>query len=208
MKTAMPSTTRAGPRTETALVGAVFGVDRPGIRRAGASVSSGVAPTMTTTCYRADVWPLRVGPSLVTLREPGRGRWPPEGGSRWGSQRKVAAGPVRRPRPRCSAGGRSSVPRWRARPASHWPRAVAGRPRRRRPPPRSRRRAPAVSGSRRTRKRPSARTSCREVDHIVVVMMENHSFDNILGALGRGDVLAAHRGRVCPTRPIPTVTGI
>ncbi len=29
-----------------------------------------------------------------------------------------------------------------------------------------------------------------EVDHIVVVMMENHSFDNILGALGRGDVLA------------------
>ena len=28
-----------------------------------------------------------------------------------------------------------------------------------------------------------------EVDHIVVVMMENHSFDNILGALGRGDVL-------------------
>ena len=29
-----------------------------------------------------------------------------------------------------------------------------------------------------------------DVDHIVVVMMENHSFDNILGALGRGDVLA------------------
>jgi phospholipase C len=29
-----------------------------------------------------------------------------------------------------------------------------------------------------------------EVDHIVVVMMENHSFDNVLGALGRGDVLA------------------
>ena len=29
-----------------------------------------------------------------------------------------------------------------------------------------------------------------DVDHIVVVMMENHSFDNVLGALGRGDVLA------------------
>jgi len=29
-----------------------------------------------------------------------------------------------------------------------------------------------------------------EVDHIVVVMMENHSFDNILGTLGRGDGLA------------------
>jgi phospholipase C len=28
-----------------------------------------------------------------------------------------------------------------------------------------------------------------EVDHIVVVMMENHSYDNVLGALGRGDVL-------------------
>ena len=28
-----------------------------------------------------------------------------------------------------------------------------------------------------------------DVDHIVVVMMENHSFDNILGALGRGDGL-------------------
>jgi phospholipase C len=29
-----------------------------------------------------------------------------------------------------------------------------------------------------------------KIDHIVVVMMENHSFDNVLGALGRGDVLA------------------
>ena len=29
-----------------------------------------------------------------------------------------------------------------------------------------------------------------QVDHIVVVMMENHSFDNVLGALGRGDVVA------------------
>ena len=28
-----------------------------------------------------------------------------------------------------------------------------------------------------------------DVDHIVVVMMENHSFDNLLGALGRGDGL-------------------
>ena len=26
-----------------------------------------------------------------------------------------------------------------------------------------------------------------EIEHIVVVMMENHSFDNILGLIGRGD---------------------
>lgn len=30
-----------------------------------------------------------------------------------------------------------------------------------------------------------------EVDHIVVVMMENHSFDNLLGVLGRGDGLTS-----------------
>jgi phospholipase C len=29
-----------------------------------------------------------------------------------------------------------------------------------------------------------------QFDHIVVVMMENHSFDNILGTLGRGDGLS------------------
>lgn len=33
-----------------------------------------------------------------------------------------------------------------------------------------------------------------EVDHIVMVMMENHSFDNILGTLGRGDGLALGPG--------------
>jgi phospholipase C len=35
-----------------------------------------------------------------------------------------------------------------------------------------------------------------EVDHIVVVMMENHSFDNILGSLGRGDVLSRNSAGV------------
>jgi phospholipase C len=34
------------------------------------------------------------------------------------------------------------------------------------------------------------------VDHIVVVMMENHSFDNILGTLGRGDGLALGSGGI------------
>lgn len=33
-----------------------------------------------------------------------------------------------------------------------------------------------------------------EFDHIVVVMMENHSFDNILGTLGRGDGFALGKG--------------
>ena len=33
-------------------------------------------------------------------------------------------------------------------------------------------------------------------DHIVVVMLENHSFDNILGALGRGDGFTLNKGGV------------
>ena len=35
-----------------------------------------------------------------------------------------------------------------------------------------------------------------EIDHIVVVMLENHSFDNILGTLGRGDGYALGRGGI------------
>jgi phospholipase C len=38
------------------------------------------------------------------------------------------------------------------------------------------------------------------VDHIVVVMMENHSFDNIVGALGRGD------GFTLDSAGVPTAT--
>ncbi len=37
--------------------------------------------------------------------------------------------------------------------------------------------------------RPTGTDCLPEVDHIVVVMMENHSFDNYLGVLGRGDGL-------------------
>jgi len=41
-----------------------------------------------------------------------------------------------------------------------------------------------------------------EVDHIVVVMLENHSFDNVLGVLGRGDGLPrAADGSPSPTNP-------
>ncbi len=41
-----------------------------------------------------------------------------------------------------------------------------------------------------------------QVDHIVVVMMENHSFDNLLGVLGRGDGLPRSAdGRPSATNP-------
>ena len=35
----------------------------------------------------------------------------------------------------------------------------------------------------------ASRANLEKVDHIVVLMMENHSFDNYLGVLGRGDGL-------------------
>ncbi len=41
-----------------------------------------------------------------------------------------------------------------------------------------------------------------QIDHIVVVMMENHSFDNVLGLIGRGDGFAVDRhGRPTATNP-------
>ena len=44
-----------------------------------------------------------------------------------------------------------------------------------------------------------------EIDHIVVVMQENHSFDNYLGMLGRGDGFTLDRhGRPTNTNPDPT----
>jgi phospholipase C len=44
-----------------------------------------------------------------------------------------------------------------------------------------------------------------EIDHIVMVMMENHSFDNILGVLGRGDGLTLDaKGRPTNSNPRPT----
>jgi phospholipase C len=42
------------------------------------------------------------------------------------------------------------------------------------------------------------------LDHIVVLMLENHSFDNLLGMLGRGDGLTLDaRGRPKATNPYP-----
>jgi phospholipase C len=45
-----------------------------------------------------------------------------------------------------------------------------------------------------------------QVDHIVVVMMENHSFDNMLGTLGRGDGLTIGAGGL-PTNSNPNGKG-
>ncbi|HKN37743.1 MAG TPA: alkaline phosphatase family protein, partial [Acidimicrobiia bacterium] len=45
-----------------------------------------------------------------------------------------------------------------------------------------------------------------EIEHVVVVMMENHSFDNYLGVLGRGDGLTiGPNGR--PTNACPAADG-
>src|SRR5207244_8042084 len=45
-------------------------------------------------------------------------------------------------------------------------------------------------------KPPAGTDTLPKIDHIVVVMMENHSFDNYLGMLGRGDGFALdHNGR-------------
>lgn len=42
------------------------------------------------------------------------------------------------------------------------------------------------------------------VDHIVILMLENHSFDNIFGMLGRGDGFRLdHHGRPTATNPYP-----
>jgi phospholipase C len=52
---------------------------------------------------------------------------------------------------------------------------------------------------------PEGTDTLPEIDHIVVVMQENHSFDNYLGMLGRGDGLTLDRkGRPINTNPDPT----
>jgi phospholipase C len=49
---------------------------------------------------------------------------------------------------------------------------------------------------------PEGRDTLPEIDHIIVLMMENHSFDNYLGTLGRGDGLKVDRhGRPVATNP-------
>jgi phospholipase C len=50
--------------------------------------------------------------------------------------------------------------------------------------------------------RPVGSDQVPTIKHIVVVMMENHSFDNVLGLIGRGDGLAVdRRGRPTATNP-------
>ena len=52
---------------------------------------------------------------------------------------------------------------------------------------------------------PAGTDTLPEIDHIVVVMQENHSFDNYLGMLGRGDGFTLDRkGRPLNTNPDPT----
>ncbi len=69
-------------------------------------------------------------------------------------------------------------------------------------PPRSQWRRP---GSLPNPKLPEGADTLPEIDHIVVVMQENHSFDNYLGMLGRGDGFALDRhGHPINTNPDPS----
>jgi phospholipase C len=56
---------------------------------------------------------------------------------------------------------------------------------------RARRQSPAQPGQRPDSTRPAGTDLLPQVKHIVVLMMENHSFDNYLGTLGRGEGLPA-----------------
>ena len=52
---------------------------------------------------------------------------------------------------------------------------------------------------------PEGTDTLPQIDHIVVVMQENHSFDNYLGMLGRGDGFTLDRhGRPTNTNPDPS----
>ncbi|HEX7444509.1 MAG TPA: alkaline phosphatase family protein [Acidimicrobiales bacterium] len=67
-------------------------------------------------------------------------------------------------------------------------------------------RAPAIAlrqpGSLPFPGRPVGVDQLPQIDHIVVVMMENHSFDNVLGLIGRGDGFAVDQhGRPTATNP-------
>ena len=60
------------------------------------------------------------------------------------------------------------------------------------------------AGSRPDPRRPAGTDLLPQIDHIVVVVLENHSFDNVLGVLGRGDGLPRDRsGRPAATNPGP-----
>jgi phospholipase C len=61
---------------------------------------------------------------------------------------------------------------------------------------------PRQAGSRPDPTRPEGVDTLPQIDHVVVVMLENHSFDNILGTLGRGDGLPRGKdGRPDATNP-------
>jgi phospholipase C len=69
-------------------------------------------------------------------------------------------------------------------------------------PPRSQWRRP---GSLPDPSLPEGTDTLPQIEHIVVVMQENHSFDNYLGTLGRGDGLTLDRhGRPTNTNPDPS----
>ena len=79
--------------------------------------------------------------------------------------------------------------------------AASAAPPQQRLPPRSAWRHP---GSLPNPKLPEGTDTISEIDHIVVVMQENHSFDNYLGMLGRGDGFTLdQRGRPTNTNPDP-----
>ena len=52
---------------------------------------------------------------------------------------------------------------------------------------RERQMRPARPGDRPDPSRPAGTDMLPQIKHIVVLMMENHSFDNYLGTLGRGE---------------------
>jgi phospholipase C len=59
-------------------------------------------------------------------------------------------------------------------------------------------------GSRREPSQPAGTDQLPGIDHIVMLMMENHTYDNLLGMLGRGDGLTAGRnGQPKATNPYP-----
>src|SRR3954452_19347368 len=78
-----------------------------------------------------------------------------------------------------------------------------------RPPPPASGRAPSTLSppdSRPTTTLPEGADTLPQIEHVVVLMMENHSFDNYFGMLGRGDGFSRGAdGR--PTNSAPTGRG-
>jgi phospholipase C len=63
---------------------------------------------------------------------------------------------------------------------------------------------PRTPGSRPDPSRPAGTDTLPGVDHLVVLMLENHSFDNLFGMLGRGDGFVLDgQGQPIATNPYP-----